>query len=152
MFYCRIYLDNYPNMSIHYRMISKQPAFSGAVRQAGLELAQGDIICYLDHDDFFGRDHLQFINDNFQKDWIYYDDFIITGKDDHGFHAIRRNVTPKFNTIGTSSIAHKKSLNVVWGNGYGHDWYMIERYLFPYPCKKIPRTEYYVCHTPTHDY
>jgi glycosyltransferase involved in cell wall biosynthesis len=148
-----IYLKYYSNnKSIIFKIIEKQIDFSGNIRQSGIELAKGEIICYLDHDDFFGRDHLKYINESFKNDWVYYDDFIITGKNDHGFNATKRDVVPQFCSIGTSSIAHKRSLNVVWGDGYGHDWRMIEKYLLRFPHSKIPKAEYYVCHTPNYDF
>ena len=149
----RIYHENFEyQLRIKFIRIIKQPDFGGGVRQAGLNLAKGNIVCYLDHDDFFGRNHLKLIAEKFKGDWIYYDDFIITSKDDTGFHATKRDVIPKICSIGTSSIAHKRSLNVVWGDGYGHDWRMIEKYLLPHSNAKIPKAEYYVCHTSNTDF
>ena len=49
--------------------------------------------------------------------------------------------------IGTSSIAHRRTTKVVWGDGYGHDWFMIVKYLLPRKnCIKIATSQYYVCH------
>lgn len=69
--------------SIKFIMIKKQSAFSGQVRQIGIEKARGDIICYLDHDDFIGADHLKIINENFdfKYDWVFYNDYLIKGKE-----------------------------------------------------------------------
>ena len=45
--------------------IPKQKIWSGAVRNAGIFKADGEIITYLDCDDKLGVNHLQIINDNF---------------------------------------------------------------------------------------
>lgn len=132
--------------SIRFKYIKKQTLYSGVVRQTGIEMAKGKIICYLDHDDMFGPDHLQIINKNFdlkKYDWIYYDDYIVNGEEIN-----LREVQPIICMIGTSSIAHKKNTKVIWGNKYGHDWYMIQSYLLPLTRNiKIPTPQYYVCHS-----
>jgi glycosyltransferase involved in cell wall biosynthesis len=131
--------------SIRFKYIEKQALYSGVVRQTGIEMAAGKIICYLDHDDMFGPDHLQIINDNFnlkKYDWIYYDDYVITGEE-----IKLREVKPEICMIGTSSIAHRESAKVIWGDKYGHDWYMIQKYLLPLSRNtKIPTPQYYVGH------
>ena len=131
---------------IRFKKIPKQDPYSGAVRNAGLEMARGEIICYLDHDDAFGSRHLQIINENFDTskyDWVYYDDFLVDTTMENKEHRI---VDPVFCSIGTSSIAHRRDVEVKWGNGYGHDWAMIEKYLLRQPHMKIATPEYYVCH------
>jgi len=134
-------------LNIKFIYLDKQILFSGKVRQAGLEIAKGEIICYLDADDVFGLDHLVIINEEFKTDlydWIYFDDVIITNPE-HTANVVREtNVTPS--QIGSSSIAHKRSLNVVWGDGYGHDWGVITNYLIGRPVTKIRTPQYYVCH------
>jgi glycosyltransferase involved in cell wall biosynthesis len=143
----RIYLEYYRHLSyIRFKYIDKQTLYSGVVRQTGIEMAVGEIICYLDHDDMFGKEHLAIINENFDTekyDWIYYDDFIINPDGT----IIIREVHQEVCYIGTSSISHKRNVNVVWGNKYGHDWYMIEKYLLPLSKNiKISTPQYYVCH------
>jgi len=145
----KIYIDNYLNSSVRFKKIQKQVPFSGKVRQTGIEIAHGEIICYLDADDIFGKKHLQVINDSFdleKYDWVYYNDHIIS---DANFNYGTRNVSVAYACIGTSTIAHKKSIGVIWGDGYGHDWKLIEKYLINRPCVKIGTPQYYVCHTPT---
>ena len=132
---------------IKFKKITKQPPFSGKVRQTGLDIAKGDIVCYLDHDDMFGGSHLKIIADNFDTDnyaWVYYNDMLIKN-DSHTIKEIR-DVEPIQNSIGTSSIAHKRDVGVVWGDGYGHDMEMIQRCLLGLPHIKIPTPQYYVCH------
>lgn len=144
----RIYLDNYLNSTVRFRKIAKQVPFSGKVRQTGIEIARGEVICYLDADDIFGKKHLQTIHDNFDTDkydWIYYDDYVIM---DANFNYSTRCTSIAYARIGTSSIAHKKDIHVIWGDGYAHDWRLIETYLVNRPCMKITTPQYYVCHTP----
>lgn len=138
--------------SIRFKALDKQSDFSGVVRQTGIEMAQGEIICYLDHDDKFGENHLQVISDNFDTskyDWVYYDDYTVHNTE---FTDLRkRDNIIALGRIGTSSIAHKRSLNVVWGNGYGHDFKLIEDYLLHYQVHKIPAPQYYCAHVPGTD-
>jgi glycosyltransferase involved in cell wall biosynthesis len=140
-----IYLQYYKEISnIRFKYIEKQATYSGVVRQTGLKMAKGEIICYLDHDDMFGNDHLKIISDNFDTskyEWVYYDDYEANDE-----IVLVREVKPEITKIGTSSIAHRRNVEVVWGNKYGHDWYMIEKYLIPRIGMKITIPLYYVCH------
>ncbi len=132
--------------STKFKYIKKQADYSGEVRNTGLELAQGEIVCYLDHDDVFGPNHLAIIDKNFDTSkykWVYYDDYLVDNFIENKEH---RMVNPVFCSIGTSSIAHRRDIEIKWGTGYGHDWNMIEKYLLPLPCTKIATPEYYVCH------
>jgi glycosyltransferase involved in cell wall biosynthesis len=145
----KIYMKNYLNTKVRFRKIEKQVPFSGTVRQVGINISRGDIVCYLDADDIFGKKHLQVIHDNFDTDkydWIYYDDYVIM---DANFNYSTRCTSIAYARIGTSSIAHKKDIHVIWGDGYAHDWRLIETYLVNRPCIKIETPQYYVCHTPT---
>ncbi|MCJ7447911.1 MAG: glycosyltransferase family 2 protein [Bacteroidales bacterium] len=135
----------FPNIKFIY--LDKQILFSGKVRQAGLEIAKGEIICYLDADDVFGPNHLAIINADFRTDlydWIYFDDVIMTNTENNIYQY--RGTTPAPGQIGSSSIAHKRIINVVWIDGYGHDWALIEKYLIGRPSIKITTPEYCVCH------
>jgi glycosyltransferase involved in cell wall biosynthesis len=142
-----IHFVDMPN--VQFKLIDKQVLFSGVVRNTGIELAQGELICYLDHDDMFGPRHLLTINNNFNTisyDWCYYNDLLVT---DANFNVIERNVSPHPCWIGTSCIVHKKTIGVRWTDGYGHDWELIKNYLFNRrPGIKIPTPQYYVCHAP----
>ncbi|MBU1173608.1 MAG: glycosyltransferase family 2 protein [Proteobacteria bacterium] len=129
-----------------FKYIDKQALYSGKVRQTGIRMAKGEIICYLDHDDMFGHDHLGIINtyfDTSKYDWIYYDDYLANGPE-----VLIRDVQPLLCMIGTSSIAHRRDVKVKWGDKYGHDWHMIKRDLLPLEKRiKIPTPQYYVCHS-----
>jgi glycosyltransferase involved in cell wall biosynthesis len=115
----------------------KQPCFSGTPRNIGIQNAQYDYIAYLDNDDVFGQGHLQAIADNLDTDWLYWDDYV-----DGEVRPVRLEISH----IGTSAIAHKKSLDCKWGDGYGHDWEFIQQ-LKNYPSKRIT-TNYQVMHIP----
>ena len=138
---------SWEKFNIKLAYIPKQEKFSGNVRQVGVLLATGDVICYLDHDDMFGDNHLITISETFdieKYDWVYYNDYLVKSAD---FSVLEeRDVKPVQSSIGTSSICHKRSCNVVWGDGYGHDLAMIQKYLLPLPHRKIPTPEYFVCH------
>lgn len=134
--------------SILFRKISKQPLFSGNVRNEGLGIASGSYICYLDTDDFFRKTHLSSIMQEANTDWLYWDDYLVSEFTSFNvFNAAERLNKIERNYIGTSSIAHRKDLNVLWGDGYGHDWWFIQQ-LTKYEHKKINSTGYMVCHVP----
>lgn len=135
--------------------IEKQPIFSGSVRDYGCKKATGDIICYLDTDDYFGSTHLSYIASGFEdNDWVFFDDKII-----YLFHPVNKNIISmskrdvlvQYGSIGTSSIAHKNSPLINWEgcDGYGHDWSFINKLItFNLKFNKIPNCDYYVCHIP----
>lgn len=152
----KIYYDNWTlNARIRFKYILKHPTFSGQVRQTGIDMARGDLICYLDHDDFFGRDHLKIIAENLDTtkyDWGWYNDWLIQGKNEGKLLFTERQVRPQLYEIGTSSMVHKKSVGVWWQDGYTHDWRTIEKYLLHRPGVKLPTPQYYVCHFHTLDH
>lgn len=129
--------------------IEKQPLFSGNVRQAGIEAATGDLICYLDSDDYFHAHHLSNIDTRMNErelDWCYYSDEIKVDTK----KTIVRNVTLTHGVAGTSAIAHKRELNVSWSgcDGYGHDWMFIKKLIAASKnVEKIYGCGYVVCHT-----
>ncbi len=144
------YYTHIPN--IRFILIPKQVPWGGAVRQTGISLAKGKIICYLDHDDMFGKEHLKIINKGFdlrKYDWVYYDDYIIYSNEFVSNVIETREVWKEATHIGTSSISHKKTVQLIWGDGYGHDWFMIEKYLLSKKSMKIPTPQYYVGHSST---
>lgn len=122
--------------------MEKQEQFSGRVRARGVELATGDLICYLDTDDIFGIDHLKTIDIYYEQnsDWCYYDDYLYDGD-----KKTVREVKPEHCKIGTSSFCHKSSAPVLWKDGYGHDWKTISEML-ALKHSKINTPEYLVCH------
>ena len=152
----QIYYDNWTmNARIRFKYILKHPLFSGQVRQTGIDMARGDTICYLDHDDFFGRDHLKTIAEAFDSekyDWGWYNDWLIQGKNEGKLLFTERQVAPRLYEIGTSAIVHKKSVGLEWADGYTHDWRTIQKHLLHRPGVKLPTPQYYVCHFHPFDY
>jgi glycosyltransferase involved in cell wall biosynthesis len=104
-------------------LIAKQSLWSGTPRNTGIEKAQGDIICYLDVDDWLEPDHCAKIVTQFtQSDWVWFDDFTFTQA---GVWKYRNcNVNTK-GLCGTSNIAHKKIALWPVKGGYAHDWVFI---------------------------
>jgi glycosyltransferase involved in cell wall biosynthesis len=132
-----------------YQFKNKQKLFSGSLRSKGIELASGNYISYLDTDDILGKGHLTSILNQMKTqdlDWAYYNDFINT---DEGL--ITKKVELKKDSIGTSSIIHRKHKKINWDNcdGYGHDYQFIERLIkWSEKKDKIYGGTYIICHIP----
>lgn len=133
----------------HIRLIEipKQKLWSGKVRNTGISLAHGEIICYLDIDDVIGSNHLQIINDNFgDNDWVFFNDLIWDGKE-----FVENHCDPHVKGgCGTSNIAVRKSLGAYWYNDtYLHDHAYIQS-LFALSSKfaVIPCGQYQIMHRP----
>ena len=127
-------------------LIRKQPLWSGAPRNYGINKAKGDYIVYLDADDKLGVNHLQIINDNMNDlDWAYFNDLLMKRDGSH----YERNIliNERFQN-GTSNICHKRNLIVNWnGKGYGFDdWGLVQQLHRYSKNKKITTPEYFVCH------
>lgn len=152
----QIYNENFTSyQNIKVIPIPKQPLYSGIMRNIAYEVADGDMITYLDADDVIGKNHLSIIAEQFDLekwDAIYYNDFMTLDKDFSKLHV--RVVEPRYGSIGTSSFSHKhpKSLKngeyLRWGDGYGHDFcYFLKIASLGYKFKKLEKMpEYIVCH------
>lgn len=127
----------------------KQPLFSGKLRSKGIEIASGQIICYLDSDDIIADGHLdsivsQMIDSEF--DWCYYNDFV---RAEDGLHP--KTVELEHGSIGTSSIAHLRNKKINWDgcDGYGHDYKFVQRLMnWSSNYDKIYGCTYIICHVP----
>ena len=135
--------------------IPKQEIYSGECRNASIRIASGDIICYLDNDDVFGKNHLQLISEQFTDDvdLVYYDDYLVLS---HDFKKLqKRLVETRYGSIGTSSISHKNLNNIKyrhiknwWTSGYGHDYVFLSSLIVNgLQFKKLAKSpQYLVCH------
>jgi len=148
--------NNFKNENIELNFVSKQPMFSGNVRNFGLTLSSSEIITYLDADDFYKKDnHLSVIvnafNSNDKLNWVYFNDFIKYQSLDH-LPLAERNADLTFGTTGTSNIAHKNLHDINWEgcDGYGHDFTFIQKMkkLHPDAYTKISGCSYVCCHIP----
>jgi len=116
-------------MTKHYEgkfsgyMIAHKTLWAGAPRNTGISKALGDIICYMDVDDWMDKDHCEKIVTRFgNSDWAWFDDWV-HGK---GGWKQRKCDVNKRGMCGTSNIAHRKA--EIWpdkGN-YSHDWQVIQ--------------------------
>lgn len=132
-----------------HQFSKKQKLFSGSLRSKGIELALGEYICYLDTDDILGKGHLLSIYNQVSSqnlDWAYYNDFV---NSDAGL--ITKKVELQKDSIGTSSIIHRKDKKINWDkcDGYGHDFKFIQRLISWSNNKdKIYGGTYIICHIP----
>lgn len=151
---CQKTIDLCNRFKIQLFQLPKQKPFSGEVRNFGIKYAKGQIITYLDTDDYYEQGHLSSIMYNgfihmsrrgipFERDndWVYWDDYVLT----NDFVKHKRSTELKFAKIGTSCIAHKKN-DVKWDDGYGHDFKFIQQLTGKH--EKIETAGYVVCHIP----
>jgi len=135
---------------LKYFLIDKQPPFSGNVRNAGIEAATGDIICYLDADDYLGADHVTTIVKQFTGQWVWFNDLTLQ-KLNQVTNFVERECTLKQGFCGTSNIAHLRSMKARWHelNKYGYDdWNFIQELKKEAEGVKIETPSYVVCHIP----
>ena len=140
----QLYIKHFSTFTnIKCLQINKQRYLAGKVRQIGIENAKGDYIIYLDTDDYFGENHLSFINAQIKNlDWCYFNDII------NSTPIKIKNVVLDMGLSGTSSICHKRGLGN-WNNldGYTHDMRFIETLMKNKNYKKLKgNSEYYICH------
>ena len=89
----RLYDFNFKKFdNIEFVKIEKQPTYSGDCRNAGLEIATGDIVTYLDNDDVLGKKHLEIIMSQMKDDldFVYYDDYLFEGTGQLGRSSLRK--------------------------------------------------------------
>lgn len=145
--------DKFPNIKLV--SIDKQNIYSGECRNAGLRVATGDIIVYLDNDDVLGKKHIELIVEQYTEDidLVYYDDYLVRSSDFKKLE--KRIVETRYGSIGTSSISHRnlnnekyKHIKKWWPTGYGHDWvFLMTLITNGLQFKKLEKTpQYLVCH------
>ncbi len=129
-------------------LIPKSKTWSGAPRNAGIEVAEGEWIVYLDIDDLYGENHLKNISEQLGAyDWVWYDDIRYSPKQDQWYEN-PCDIT-QIGRHGTSNVCHKRELPVKWDYvGYAHDYYFVLQLRNNGNFAKIKNAEYYVCHIP----
>ena len=143
--------------NIKFVKIPKQPTYGGEVRNAGINIATGEIISYLDNDDVLGKQHLEIIISEFSDDvdLVYYDDYLVTDSSFKKLH-MRLNET-RYGSIGTSSVSHRNFNDekfssvrnkIGWTDGYGHDFTFLSSLIINgFQFKKMTKpSQYLVCH------
>ncbi len=149
----KIYEESFSKFkNIHLIPIPKQPLYSGIMRNIAYDMAQGEIITYLDADDVIGKDHLNIIAEQFdinEYDFVYYDDYMTLDTTFKKLHI--REVEPRYASIGTSSISHKHPKNLKNGEylrfstGYGHDFcFVVKMAALGYKFKKLEKMPQYI--------
>lgn len=111
--------------NVKFVKIEKQPIYSGECRNAGIRIAEGNVISYLDNDDVLGKKHLEIIMNEFTDDvdMVYYNDFLVRSAD---FKQLFKRINKlSYGYIGTSGITHRNIKELEWTTGYGHDWVFI---------------------------
>lgn len=122
--------------------IERVGRFSGQTRNAGIEAATGDVVAYLDSDDCFRPDHLVMIERTFgDSDWVWFDDNLWPEQ--------YRRCRLEYGRIGTSCIAHRKSVRSRWVDEYNHDWRFIQDLMAETDnYRYVGDGGYIVCHVP----
>lgn len=99
------------------KLIPRAPheGFVGAVRQAGIDIATGDILCNLDSDDSMTLNHLSNISATFapaRVDWVYFNYYrkLDTLKNVEELVLAQPNTT----NLCTANVAWKGGLDVTW--------------------------------------
>src|SRR3990172_5524057 len=110
--------------------IPKKVPRTGIIRNLGMQIASGNRICYLDADDILAKRHLSNLDIRFMDDvdWVWFEDCIasrVNSIDDYEYR-VRPGVRLERHKIGTGCIAHKKGLDVTWGDTYSDDWKLIQ--------------------------
>lgn len=105
--------------------IAKQPKWYGAPRNTGIKVAQNDVICYLDVDDWLEKWHCEFIMDHFMgSDWVWFNDIVFS----RALGKWKKRVcdVDKMGFCGTSNIAHRKIATWPVRGTYAHDWVFVK--------------------------
>jgi glycosyltransferase involved in cell wall biosynthesis len=148
--YTRMLLDGRYDSRLKYHEVVRLGTWGGNPRNTGIDIATGEIICYLDIDDYFEPWHLSHIAEHFgDNQFVYFNDFVLNPVSQMPNKP--RLTRLAISNCGTSSIAHRKDIKSRWpviGN-YAHDWKFIE--LLIKECKTrghIGQGGYCVCHIP----
>jgi glycosyltransferase involved in cell wall biosynthesis len=135
---------NFTDKRINLLRVDRKELWSNTPRNAGIAVAKGKYILYIDNDDKWGENHLRIIDSQMDntENWLYFNDFRWNGTE-----FIERQIDVSlYGHCGTSNICHAARLKLKWEKaGYGHDYQFIQQ-LRKFEGKKINTPEYFVCH------
>lgn len=143
--------------------LPRNPLFTGAVRQAGIDKATGQILCNLDTDDYFMPGHLTSISEGFNTekyDWVYFNhidkpdelkDIDYAGKDGKLKVGVQQyfDCQLKDEHICNANVAWKSGLNISWTgcDGKRDNWAFNKHLIENFPNrKKIYGCGYVITH------
>lgn len=132
--------------------IPKEPLWSTAVRNWGIQHADGEYVVYLDTDDYWGPGHLQKIRLGLAEAkspmWAFFND-LYWSPDKELFLERICDPRQKFH-YGTSNFAHRVDAGIMWpaNSTYAHDALFGQDLRTKAEGVRIPAGEYYVCHDP----
>lgn len=88
--------------------------FCGKVRQEGVNIATGEVVCGLDSDDYFKPGHLSSIASGFTPDvdWVFFNSWIVPNDIKGVDHLFQTDGT--IERMNLSNIAWRRSLPVTW--------------------------------------
>jgi glycosyltransferase involved in cell wall biosynthesis len=121
-----------PGLRLSYHELAEHdPAehWGHHARQAGVELASGDLIAYLDDDDAYRPEHVELLARCFQEEpqigWAY------SRMASHGTTVTHIGADPPHaGAIGTPMIMHRASVPARWGPAHSmEDWYLVADWL-----------------------
>lgn len=135
-------LEPVPGRRLRLVEVDKQPLFSGEVRNAGIRGAEGEVVAYLDSDDFVMPEHFKAVVAGMRgHDWALFDDIL------HPCYGRRAEIS--FGLCGTSTTAHRRDLEATWPDGYGHDYeFILQLQLLSPHWTHAGPGGYVVCHVP----
>lgn len=97
--------------------LKRHPPFTGAVRQQGIDIASGDVLCNLDSDDTIGNYHLSNIAAAMQPQffpWVYFNYFReLDAIKNHQEHVIAHAT---LDGLCTANVAWRRDLDVTWND------------------------------------
>jgi glycosyltransferase involved in cell wall biosynthesis len=130
---------------------SWQKLWSGAPRNVGLFVAQGQWAVYLDIDDAYKEDYLQQLEKEIREtpgyDFYSVDDYQYNVNGD--IYKFKHDLNRK-GRCGTSNIIHHLPVDVWWENKgkYDHDWKFIQRIKTSGKGTRLDTCGYFVMHIP----
>ncbi len=131
-----------PRIQCHH--VPKQKQWSATVRNMGIYHATGDLIVYLDTDDYLGPEHLATLAPPNDMTWGYFDIFGWKGK----WVEYVCSVKEKYK-CGTGNLIHRRGL--YWPDhidDYDHDWRFIQMLSQICPGVPLKTPQYFNCHVP----